>query len=1279
MALYGLNPYDKPISKSVASTQVIKPQSTPSSYTQAPAKTSSVASKSLYGVSYYDKPIYEREASRTLISPTPTYQQSTPTPAKVPTAPSTSLYGTTPYDKPLGETVAAKQVLTETVPALKSLTLPSAVPYEPAATQLIPSASPYIPPTVAPTEPTTHKLVPSELAYVPPTIVPTGPVTAKIVPTSDELLIARNPGLVPLGSTTVRTDVIEKLRSGDTETINLDAFVPSAPLPGTIGYVAGTKDLDPINIAAQVTMVARNPGLKILDKGLEAAIEALQLDPVVVASGDPSAIAGEVKRVFSEDKFKPLIAQARYEEVRGTLGPLHIQTTSYSGKTIGVERLRGDIDIKALIREGLDQYTQRELTDTRKSDLINKYPDVAMALLSGEASLGDVDGFFRSVADLEEQGKSVGLVTTDDENRLGRLVAKAKEAGASEETAQALVAQYINRLDTESKRKMSEWVEKGGLKENANMHLKLDDPGAELGDWMRDPTNQLYLTAAGVVAGGAGGLALKGLAGLAGGAVMGVFAGTELPNLANSSVFAESTIRKLEAAGAKDASMNIGDFRDRHADATRAYNDALKRGDLAEADRQARNIMKIQDDYSDYVVENWAAYQKAGVLDEVRGNIVENYDLAASQRLSSSPGSTASAQYDLSGFDPKSDWVRINGVTLSYFSGNSLELPPGEFVVEWGRSGYDPASTYVEVDKDGDLRKVDTSVANNDTKARISAITSKTPVSTDVFKGTTKTATAEKATAYAEGVDYKIVWQPGWKVQDPYTLEWKTSGDLKIMGDGATNVVFQDPEGNTRYTRVTNNDPYQSKYLTGLDSMPFVDTPYEPTRTAPKANTGTVIFGQDMIPGAEYYWDGKKIDPADRAKPVISGDHSLVIKQPGYKDVNKTVSVSGGETNYLSMYQAMTPETEKSSAATKSKTGAVFFGDDAIPGAKYYFDGKELDPRVAGKNVVPGDHTLIIQQAGYKDLEKTVYVNAGETNYLSLTHVMTPEPAAKTYTDYGGGYSGGGGGGGGGYSGGGGGGYSYSPPAPAVTTITYGTAAIGAEIYQDEVRVYPVIDELYSISPGYHAIRMTKPGKKPWSKTIYVSEGSTLTVSPAFEDLSPGEPGTSEPGSSTPTSSMASIIYGVTTSGAEIYQDDVRVYPVPGESYSISPGYHAVRINMPYKKPWTKTIFVGEDDTITVSPAFEDLPTVIPEEPTTSEPITRRVYINSSPSDAKILLDGLATGQWTPGYLDLEPGYYTIGISKSGYKAQEHPLWVSDIILWDDAAKNAARAAGAIV
>lgn len=62
--------------------------------------------------------------------------------------------------------------------------------------------------------------------------------------------------------------------------------------------------------------------------------------------------------------------------------------------------------------------------------------------------------------------------------------------------------------------------------------------------------------------------------------------------------------------------------------------------------------------------------------------------------------------------------------------------------------------------------------------------------------------------------------------------------------------------------------------------------------------------------------------------------------------------------------------------------------------------------------------------------------------------------------------------------------------------------------------------------------------------------------------------------------------------------------------------------------------------------AFEDLPstggTTTPTTELTPETTaTKRVYINSeSISGAKILLNGYATGQWTPGYLDLPYGYY---------------------------------------
>jgi len=73
---------------------------------------------------------------------------------------------------------------------------------------------------------------------------------------------------------------------------------------------------------------------------------------------------------------------------------------------------------------------------------------------------------------------------------------------------------------------------------------------------------------------------------------------------------------------------------------------------------------------------------------------------------------------------------------------------------------------------------------------------------------------------------------------------------------------------------------------------------------------------------------------------------------------------------------------------------------------------------------------------------------------------------------------------------------------------------------------------------------------------VYAMAGSTLTISPAFEETT------------TKPEDTAYIIYGPTCEGAIIYQDDVAVSPVIGTSYSISPGYHGIRIEKEGYKPW---------------------------------------------------------------------------------------------------------------
>ena len=207
------------------------------------------------------------------------------------------------------------------------------------------------------------------------------------------------------------------------------------------------------------------------------------------------------------------------------------------------------------------------------------------------------------------------------------------------------------------------------------------------------------------------------------------------------------------------------------------------------------------------------------------------------------------------------------------------------------------------------------------------------------------------------------------------------------------------------------------------------------------------------------------------------------------------------------------------------------------------------------------------------------YVSDGKMTALPLT--MGEDPKQPYQKQSYGGYSGGGGGG---SSGGGGGGSSYAPQPEPETLIIYGPTCKDAELWQDEVQVYPEIDEPYSISPGYHSIKAQRSGFKIWLKTVYCSSGDSVTVSPAFEPLdASGEP--TEP----------------------------------------------------------------------VDSAFP-----------------KRVFINSDPSGGLVLVNGSSSGEWTPCYLDLPEGYYTFTIKKSGYDPYDIVCYVGEVIAWNQQAVELA-------
>ena len=174
-------------------------------------------------------------------------------------------------------------------------------------------------------------------------------------------------------------------------------------------------------------------------------------------------------------------------------------------------------------------------------------------------------------------------------------------------------------------------------------------------------------------------------------------------------------------------------------------------------------------------------------------------------------------------------------------------------------------------------------------------------------------------------------------------------------------------------------------------------------------------------------------------------------------------------------------------------------------------------------------------------------------------------------------------------------------------------------------------------------------------------------------------------GGSSNSATYALIVYGETCRDATILQDDQQVYPEIGKAYSISPGYHGIVVKKTGKKDWTKTVYCMAGDSIEVSPALEDATdsngtdtsgTDTSGTDTTSTKSTKRVYFNSEPSSARVMINGGFSGEWTPCFLDLEYGYYKIGILKTGYKEQSHTLYVGDVIAWDSYADQLAKQEG---
>jgi len=402
----------------------------------------------------------------------------------------------------------------------------------------------------------------------------------------------------------------------------------------------------------------------------------------------------------------------------------------------------------------------------------------------------------------------------------------------------------------------------------------------------------------------------------------------------------------------------------------------------------------------------------------------------------------------------------------------------------------------------------------------------------------------------------------------------------------------------------------------------------------------------NLLPGQEMYIDGQLV-PASASGQEIKvppGSHSVIIRTPGYDDYSTTANWYAGEK--YAVGGVGKPEREPYAysgggggygggggggySARAPEQTLIIFGQ-TLKDAVIYLDGQQVTPEI-GKSysITPGYHTVLAMKKGYQDWSKSVYFGEGKTVEVNAEWVSgrgsldAPSPGGAGEGEIPAGYSG----------------------------VRFGQTMQGARIYLDGKEIAPEIGKLYTLSVGYHVIKASKSGYKDYEKSVYFGEKQAVEINVSWE-VSTEQPGTSTP---SPSDNLGHLVFGPACSGASLELDGVAASFTVGQAVDVYQGYHGIKLTKPGYKDWVKTVYVAAGDTYVIAPVFE----LSTEQPSSSQ--TKRVYLNSNPSNAKIIIDGGFSGKWTPTYADLPYGLHKVTFQASGYNEHSTYVWVGETV-----------------
>jgi Flp pilus assembly protein TadD len=188
----------------------------------------------------------------------------------------------------------------------------------------------------------------------------------------------------------------------------------------------------------------------------------------------------------------------------------------------------------------------------------------------------------------------------------------------------------------------------------------------------------------------------------------------------------------------------------------------------------------------------------------------------------------------------------------------------------------------------------------------------------------------------------------------------------------------------------------------------------------------------------------------------------------------------------------------------------------------------------------------------------------------------------------------------------------------AKCAISLTSTPSGATIYIDGGYKGATPKTIKDIPPGSHTLKITKFGYEDVTKVIKVIAGKTTSVS---VDLVP---------------IFATIEVSSIPSGAEVYLNDTYKGKTPFKDDKILPATYRLKISKTDYQPWYKNVEVKSNQ---INKVHADLPS-----------ISGSLYVTSSPSGARIYLDGDYKGTTSKTIEDISPGSHTMKITKTGYE-----------------------------